>query len=319
VRGSRRLAVMALAAAALLFPAAGARAAFPGPATSGDFAGLVTIPDGRHMYLECHGAGSPTVVFEAGLRGRGDFWDFSVWGPPGTGVFSRVAAITRACIYDRPGTMVGPNALSRSDPVPMPRTTGAIVTDLHDLLFAAGVPGPYVIAGGSTGGLIARQYASRYPLEVAGLVLVDAISERVQGLMKPAQYARFDQFYLQSPSADARKNPHLEMIDFYRSFAEMRRKRRPPRPIPMAVISSQYGLPPQPGVTDGFASLVNRVWRRAQGYLARLEPRVKRVIAKGSGHLVSINRPGLTTRMVARVVAAVRDGHRFLLPKKKHG
>ena len=311
----RTVCALALTVAALLAPGTGARAAFPGPATSGDFAGLVTIPDGRHMYIECHGTGSPAVIFEAGLRGRGDFWEFSVYGPPGTGVFNRVAGFTRACIYDRPGTMVGINHLSRSDPVPMPRSTGEIVTDLHDLLFAAGVAGPYVIAGGSTGGLIARQYTSRYPGEVAGLVLVDAISERVQGLMKPAQFARYNEFYLQNPSAEARQNPHLEAIDFYRSFAEMRPKRRPPRQIPMAVISSQYGFPPQPGVTAGFASLVNRVWRRAQAWLARLEPKVKRVVAKGSGHLVSINRPGLVTRMVSRVVTAVRAGHRFVPPR----
>lgn len=313
--GERALGLALLATLALLLPAGEARAAFPGPATSGDFAGLVTLPDGRRLYLECQGTGSPTVVFEAGLRGRGDLWEFSVHGPPGTGVFNRVAAITRACIYDRPGTLISLNHVSRSDPVPMPRATGEMVTDLHDLLFAAGVPGPYVIEGASTGGLIARQYASRYPSEVAGLVLVDAISERFQGLMKPAQFARFNQYYLQTPSAEARKYPDLEAIDFYRSFAEMRHERRLLRRMPMAVISSQYGLPPQPGVTAGFASLVNRVWRRAQRWLGRLEPGVKHVVANGSGHLVSMVRPGLVTRMTARLIAAVRAGHKFVPPR----
>jgi hypothetical protein len=84
------------------------------------------------------------VVFEAGLRSRSDIWTWSVDGGVGSGVFPRVAGFTRACIYDRPGTLLGVDALSRSDPVPMPRSTGEIVTDLDDLLWPAGVPGPYV-------------------------------------------------------------------------------------------------------------------------------------------------------------------------------
>jgi pimeloyl-ACP methyl ester carboxylesterase len=302
-------------ATALLYPAADSHAAFPGPATSGDFAGLVTIPDGRRLYLECHGSGSPTVILESGLRARGDFWDYSRSGEPGTGVFSMLTPFTRTCIYDRPGTLLSVNQTSRSDPVPMPRTTGEAATDLHELLLAAGVPGPYVLAGGSTGGLIVRQFDSRYPKDVAGMVLVDAISEAVQGLMKAAQFARYNQFYLQSPGPAASRYPDLEAIDFYRSFAQMRRKRRPPRPIPIVVISSDLGFGRQPGVTTGFARFVNRVWKRAQRYLASLEPGIKRVVAVDSGHLININQPELVTKMIEKDVAAVRSGHR-LVPKR---
>ena len=37
------------------------------PLASGDFTGLVDIGGGRRLWLECHGEGSPTVIFEAGL------------------------------------------------------------------------------------------------------------------------------------------------------------------------------------------------------------------------------------------------------------
>ena len=40
----------------------------------GDFAGLVDIGDGRKMYLECRGSGSPTVILESGYRGSADNW-----------------------------------------------------------------------------------------------------------------------------------------------------------------------------------------------------------------------------------------------------
>ncbi|MFL5908663.1 MAG: hypothetical protein ACJ75Z_13835, partial [Solirubrobacterales bacterium] len=135
MRRSRTVAqcVVALSAAALLQPAAGlGQTPPPGLATSGDFADRVTIPNGRQLYLECHGEGSPTVIFEAGLRGRGDIWNYARDRGFGAGVFPAVARITRACFYDRPGTLLGLDRLSRSDPVPMPRTTGEVVTDLHD-------------------------------------------------------------------------------------------------------------------------------------------------------------------------------------------
>jgi pimeloyl-ACP methyl ester carboxylesterase len=48
------------------------------------------------------------------------------------------------------------------------------VTDLHTLLHRGHVPGPYVLAGHSFGGLYALTFVARYPDEVAGMVLVDS-------------------------------------------------------------------------------------------------------------------------------------------------
>jgi pimeloyl-ACP methyl ester carboxylesterase len=299
--------VLALAAIAFAFasvetPSAGAQSA-AGP---GDFAGRIGIPGGRSLYLECHGAGSPTVIFEPGLRSRGDIWTWSIEGV-GTGVEPRVAQYTRACIYDRPGTLAHFPYVSRSDPVPMPRSTGEVVADLHALLATAGLPGPYVIVGASTGGLIARQYASLYPSEVSGLVLVDAISEAMRGLMRPSQFARYNAYYLQSPSEDARQYTDLEAIDFYRSFAEEKPLRRLPRRLRSVVISADYGFATAPGVSPRFGTLVNNAWRRSQRYLVSLRPKTtKRVIAVGSGHQIHVNRPGLVARHVLGMVARAR-------------
>ena len=300
--------VVALAAISLGLLVPGARSAEgQSPASSGDFAGRVEIPGGRHLYLECHGSGSPTVIFEAGLRSRGDIWTWSREGV-GTGVQPRVAPFTRTCFYDRPGTLAHFPYVSRSDPVPMPRSTGEVVADLHALLTAAGVPGPYVMVGASTGGLIIREYAAIYPAEVSGLVLVDAISEAMQGLMKPGQFARYNATYLQTPSADARQYKNLEAIDFYRSFAEIKPLRRTPRRLPVFVISASWGFSPPTGVGRKFAVLVNHTWKRSQLYLASLHPHIKRMVAFGSGHQVHVNRPGLVARYVLRMVARARGG-----------
>src|SRR5262245_46851233 len=80
-------------------------AASPIPA-SGDFAGLVDI-GGRKLYLECHGAGSPTVILETGYRGSARVWSDDLLHPeaPRTMVLPGVAQFTRVCAYDRPGTV----------------------------------------------------------------------------------------------------------------------------------------------------------------------------------------------------------------------
>ena len=297
--------LIALLALAMLLSAGSAADTGQTPAT-GDFAGLVDLPNGHRLYLECHGSGSPTVIFEAGLRSRGDIWESSRAGGAGTGVFPRVTPYTHACIYDRPGTLAQFPYVSRSDPVPMPRSTGDVATDLHALLGAAGVPGPYVLVGASTGGLVAREYAGLYPSEVSGLVMVDAISEAMEGLMKPSQFARYNLYYLQSPSANAAQYDALEAIDFYRSFAEVKVRRRQPRRTPMVVISADFGFGTPAGVSRHFAGVVNRTWKRGQRYLVSLRPKTKQVIAYGSGHQILVNEPELVARYALGMVARAR-------------
>jgi pimeloyl-ACP methyl ester carboxylesterase len=74
-------------------------------------------------------------------------------------------------VYDRAGR-------GWSDPAASPPDGAQITTDLHTLLDRAQVPGPYVLAGHSFGGLYVRTYAAKYPDEVAGLVLVDSTAAR---------------------------------------------------------------------------------------------------------------------------------------------
>src|SRR5215207_7092958 len=161
-------------------------------AASGDFAGLVDI-GGRSLYLECHGTGSPTVVLVAGYRASGRFWSDDLLHPdaPRTMVLPEVAEFTRVCAYDRPGTYAeidGEIVPSRSDAIAQPRTAPELVEELHALLQAAAIPGPYVLAGHSMGGFMARLFAATYPDEVVGLVLVDAYSELIEDVMPPERW-----------------------------------------------------------------------------------------------------------------------------------
>lgn len=113
---------------------------------------------GHRLYLNCTGSGSPTVVLEpgAGLMSSDLGW-----------IAPAVARDTRVCVYDRAGH-------GWSDPANTVQDGAQIATDLHTLLQRGNVPGPYVLAGHSFGGLYALAFAASYPEEVAGLVLVDS-------------------------------------------------------------------------------------------------------------------------------------------------
>ncbi len=121
------------------------------------------IDVGAHkLYLNCVGSGSPTVVVEPG--GGGTSAQLG-WITPA------VARSTRVCVYDRAGR-------GWSETADSPQDGAQIATDLHTLLHRGGVPGPYVLAGHSFGGLYVRIFAAHYPDEVAGLVLVDSTASR---------------------------------------------------------------------------------------------------------------------------------------------
>jgi pimeloyl-ACP methyl ester carboxylesterase len=81
-------------------------------------------------------------------------------------------------VYDRAGR-------GWSDPAASPPDGAQIATDLHQLLERGSVPGPYVLAGHSFGGLYVRTYAAKYPKEVAGLVLVDSTAANNQPVSQP--------------------------------------------------------------------------------------------------------------------------------------
>jgi pimeloyl-ACP methyl ester carboxylesterase len=281
---------------------------FRAAAGRGDFARRVQIRGGRRLYLECRGRGGPTVVLDSGYRGAANGWSVSEPGSKRTPVLSGIARFTRVCAYDRPGTIRDVDRFSRSDPVPMPRTAEDAVADLHALLRAAHVPGPYVLVGHSLGGLFVRLYASTYPAEVAGLVLVDALYERLEALLGPERWAAYVRFQLLPvPGLDY---PELETVDFAASAAQMRRAAaaRPLRPmLPLVVLSKGRPFELPPGAQLGFPGAeLDRAWGTAQDELATLLPQARHVVAMESGHNIQVEQPELVIRAVRRVVGAVR-------------
>ncbi len=128
---------------------------------------------GHKLFIACTGTGSPTVVLEGGL-GQGSAY-FALIAPA-------VATTTRVCAYDRAGR-------GRSEPATGPQDGAAIARDLHALLAASGNPGPYILAGHSSGGVYVRFFAAAYADEVAGVVLLDAQSPHATPVRSAGQSA----------------------------------------------------------------------------------------------------------------------------------
>jgi hypothetical protein len=131
----------------------------------------------------------------------------------------------RVCIYDRAN-------VGLSDPVPGPRTGNDAVRDLHRLLSAAHVRGPYVLLGASFGGLIAVMYAATYPEDITGMVLLDA--------SLPDDVIKIDERFL---PPDARMQPgdwkhNIEQIDSLTTYRQAHAMQRRKTNIPLTYIGT---------------------------------------------------------------------------------
>jgi pimeloyl-ACP methyl ester carboxylesterase len=127
------------------------------PDTYAKPATLVTVALGRQLNLRCTGSGPQAVMLEAGSHADSTTW-FKLQ--------PILSSVTKVCAYDRAGYGFS----SEGQP---PRDLDADVSDLHDLIRAAGIKTPVVLVGHSLGSNIVRRYAERYAADVGGVVLID--------------------------------------------------------------------------------------------------------------------------------------------------
>lgn len=267
--------------------------------TRGDFAGRFDI-GGRKLFLSCRGRGEnvPTVILQSGFGNSGDIWEAAGKPPPVARILEKT---TRVCIYDRPGSVLAadPPEPGRSDMVNMPRTAEDVVDELHALLQAAHVRGPYVLAGHSLGSIFNYAYARSYPNDVLGLVSVDGTPPPLKELLSPKNWKASVQDPLMQSS------PGGEAYDVDKSLKQI--ANLPPlRPIPLTVLVAGKAeiLPPDAPPDFRVAYLAAReVWPMAQKEFAEQSPKGRLVTVKGASHYIHTQKPSVVADAVKRVIA----------------
>jgi pimeloyl-ACP methyl ester carboxylesterase len=161
------------------------------------------------------------------------------------------------------------------------------------------------------GGLFVRLYASTYPHDVRGLILVDAYSEMLEMLLTPERWAALVRLNVRSGSDTVERIPgygDLETIGYGKSDAVMRQAAAttPLGPMPLAVLAHAraFELPKE---AEGFSSdSLELVLRAANEKLATLVPNARFFVAKDSGHDIHQDQPELVIEAIRQVVVGVR-------------
>jgi pimeloyl-ACP methyl ester carboxylesterase len=173
-----------------------------------------------------------------------------------------------------------------------------------------------VLVGHSYGGLIVRLYASTYPKDVAGLVLIDALSEGLRDAESPKQWAIQRKLIEGNVKDSVALYPALERIDVDKSFDQIRAAPSL-HPVPLIVLSADRPWGPQvpsmiaegklsADVPQDFGYITDAAQKKAQERLAHLSPDAKHITNTKSGHEIHKERPQLVIDAIREVVNAGR-------------
>ncbi|MGO4445739.1 alpha/beta fold hydrolase [Mycobacterium sp. 2YAF39] len=275
--------------------------------------GLFDVGQGRQLYLECQGEGAPAVFVIPGKGSYAEAWNYIVppddpiraspydiiteaqLEPSPDAVQPTVARTTRICVYDRPNTR--PDGEDMSTPGPQPHGLQQDVDDVVALINAAQLPTPLVFVAHSYGGLVLDLLARTHPELVAGMVMVDGVSEFLMSLGNPAQNAAF-----QSDSATP-PAPGDEAVMMDDAFSRI--SHAPPLPrVPSIVLSSAKFASPETLKPDNYTQAqihqANSMLAAAMG--------TTNIVVPGAGHNVMLYEPKFVADTIIGIVDQVRRG-----------
>lgn len=267
-----------------------------------DLDGLFDV-GGRTIHLACQGRGSPVVVVDAGL-GTAPAEDAG-W----QNIARAVAPATTVCLYDRAG-------LGTSGKAPAgPRTSLDAAMDLHTALIAAHMAGRYLLVGHSIGGLHAQVFASRFPADTAGLVLVSSTHPDQYrtwlSLLPPPEPGEEKaitdgRIFLKNMLSDPTTNP--ETLDVAASAAQARRLTSlGSRPVVVATHSPRFRM--APGLPEPLAVKLEDATQRMQKQFLTLSSDSHQNIAATAGHELPHEDPAFVIKNILQGVSLVRQHH----------
>lgn len=240
---------------------------------------------GYSLFIKCTGEGNPTIVFDSGWG-----MQYASW----YGVTNIIDKTTHTVLYSRAG-------MGSSDKSPLDRTCETKTEELHKLLEASHIKGPYILVGHSLGGFVVRLFAAKYPDEVAGIVLVDASHEefgnRIIGNMTEEEKKAEQEYEARINKSAA---PDGNYIDIEKSVEQVRKVRNAIKDIPLTVIVAQQSIESKQYGNKG------EIWMELQKELASLSTKSKLIIAKNSSHNVPGDEPEVIADALLEMLDTVR-------------
>jgi pimeloyl-ACP methyl ester carboxylesterase len=191
--------------------------------------------------------------------------------------------------------------MGRSEPSTRPRTARVIAEELRAALTRAELSPPFLLVGHSAGGVYTRMFASTYPSEVLGLVLVDPAAEAFEARAKrefPSVHARFNSIFqvelaTAPPGEVAEENewfPNLALVQA--SDAKMK--------APTILLSS-----PRSDMAE-----LAPLWSDEHRRWTTLAPGREYVRVEGVGHAIHRERPDVVIDAVRRMITMSATLHR---------
>lgn len=241
---------------------------------------------GYRLHALIAGTGAPVVLFENGLGEPLDTWK---------SVQPAIAKLTTTVSYDRAG-------LGQSQPAPGsgPRSRRDLADELHRLLRAAKVPGPYILVGHSLGGSVVQVFAGAYPDETAGLVLVDPEDSRLTDLVKsklaPEVWAAREKIL----STDKLPPPIKREFDGMNAVGE----KNTPSPLPSVPVVLLTGTKKNPDFPGN--PIEQDLKLDLHNELAANNPKVEHVLVPESRHYIQEDAPEKVIAAIERVLAKTR-------------
>jgi pimeloyl-ACP methyl ester carboxylesterase len=248
-----------------------------------DTRGRLVQVEGRNVYLDCRGSGSPTVVLEAGFGSGASSWGF---------VLDRTAAFTRVCAWDRPG--IGRSAARGG------HSGGEAMHDLRGALRSAGEVPPFILVPHSLGGVYSRIFAGAYPAEVVGFVTIDTYDPDIGLEDVPTLPLDFRERHRRQLADTGAVIASGEQLDWATTLQELDAVGPLPQPAILLYVDQHLRFAHEDAATQ---ALIIVAWERV---LRGIFPNGRVEMVPNTDHQIHLLRPTLVIDRIREVVESAR-------------
>lgn len=226
------------------------------------------------LYAKLYGVkkDKPTVVMDAGYGDYSKAW---------VSVIPEISMLTEVVVYDRAG-------LGKSEKSSNPRTSHEMVKELKELLTVMKIKPPYILVGHSYGGVNTRIYATEYPDDVAGLILVDSTPENYKEAFLPTMPTDFQEAYNKQFIYEGSYDEFME------SLQQLKQTRRPLN-VPLIVLSA--------GKKAHYSKESQELWNDIQKEILDISAKSELIIAENSAHYIQNDEPVVVISAIKRILS----------------